>query len=295
MWHDIWHGFLHALQDSLISFAIIFVIYVIIELVENKLSNKLQKAKKFSPVFGALYGLIPQCGFSVVATDMFVKRHITIGTLLAIYIATSDEALPILLSSPDKILSVIPLLILKFVLAFCVGYLVDFIYTKSRRQVHEHEHDCRHEETTHSGCCHHEIEGDKKSAKEILLHPLLHSLKLLAYIFVINLIFSITIELVGEDVITATLLKAKYVSPLLTTALGLIPNCASSIIISNLYLAGGIGFGACLAGLVCNAGLGIMFLLKDNKNKKETFTIILILIGVALIAGYSLSLILGFK
>ena len=229
------------------------------------------------------------------ATDMFVKRHITIGTLLAIYISTSDEALPILLSSPDKIWSVLPLLVLKFIIAFAFGYLIDFIYTKSKKQVHDHEDDCHHEETKHSGCCHHEIEGERKSAKEILLHPLLHSLKLLAYIFVINLIFAVTIEVVGEDVITNTLLKAKYVSPLLTTVLGLVPNCASSIIISNLYLAGGIGFGACLAGLVCNAGLGIMFLLKDNKNKKENLAIIFTLIAIALIMGYALSLILGFK
>lgn len=291
MWHAIWHG----VKDSLISFAVIFVVYVLIGLVENKISNKLQKSKKFSPIFGSLFGLIPQCGFSVVATDLFVKRHVTIGTLLAIYIATSDEALPLLLSSPEKILSVLPLIAVKFILAFVVGYIVDAIYTKSRKQVHHHENECEHKEEVHSGCCHHHIEGEKKTIKEYLLHPLLHSLKIFAYILVINLVFSITIHLVGEDVITNALLEAKYFSPLLATFIGLIPNCAASMIIAELFIKGGIGFGACLAGLICNAGLGIMFLFKDNKSKKENFSILLILIGVALLAGYVASLILGFK
>ncbi len=292
MWHAIWH----ALKDSLISFAVIFAIYVIIELVENKISNKLQKSKKFSPIFGALFGLVPQCGFSVVATDLYVKRHITVGTLLAMYIATSDEALPILLSSPDKILYALPLLAIKFVLAFVVGYLVDIIYTKSKKQVVTHEEHCdHHEEEVHDGCCHHHIEGEKKTAKDYLLHPLLHSLKIFAYILVINIAFSLAIHFIGEEAIYGALEKAKYFSPLLATLIGLIPNCAASMIISTIYLNGGIGFGACLAGLICNAGLGIMFLFKDNKNKKENFAILGVLIGVAIVFGYIASLILGFK
>ena len=291
MWHAIWH----ALKESLISFVIIFVVYVIIELVENKVSNNLQKTKKFSPIFGALYGLLPQCGFSVVATDLFIKRHITVGTLLAIYIATSDEALPLLLANPDKILLTLPLLAVKFILAFIVGFVVDVIYTKSKKQVHHHEEECKHEEEVHSGCCHHHIEGEKKSAKEIILHPLFHSLKIFAYILVINLIFSITIHLIGQDVISNALLSAKYFSPVIATFVGLIPNCAASMIVAELFIKGSIGFGACLAGLICNAGLGLLFLFKDNKNKKENLCILLILICVALIFGYVTSFILGFK
>ena len=291
MWHAIWH----AVYESLISFAVIFVVYVIIELVENKISNKLQKTKKFSPIFGSLFGLIPQCGFSVVATDLYVKRHITMGTLLAMYIATNDEALPLLISNPDKILTVLPLIAIKFVLGFVVGYIVDVIYTKSKKQVHHHQHECEHKEEVHSGCCNHHIEGEKKTAKQLFLHPLLHSLKIFAYILVINLIFSITMHTVGEDVITNALLSAKYFSPLITTFVGLIPNCAASMLVAELFIKGGIGFGACLAGLICNAGLGLMFLFKDNKNKKENFCILAILIGVALIFGYAVSFILGFK
>ncbi len=291
MWHAIWH----AVKDSLISLAVIFVVYVIIELVENKISNKLQKTKKFSPVFGALFGLIPQCGFSVVATDMYAKRHITIGTLLAMYIATSDEAIPILLSSPDKILSVLPLIAIKFVLAFSFGYLVDVIYTKSRKEVKVHEGHCHHEELVHSGCCNHHIEGEKKTAKEYLLHPLLHSLKIFAYILVINIAFSLLIHFVGEQAIVDFLQSSKYFSPLFACLVGLIPNCASSVIISQLYLIGGIGFGACLGGLTCNAGLGIMMLFKENKNIKENLTILGLLVGFAIIIGYVASFILAFK
>ena len=290
MWHAIWH----AVKDSLISLAVIFVVYIVIELIEGKVASKLQKAKKVSPIFGALFGLIPQCGFSVVATDMYAKRHITVGTLFAMYISTSDEALPILLSNPDKMLYVLPLIIIKFVLAFSFGYLVDLIYSKSKQQVVKHSQECAHEEETHSGCCHHHIDNQKKTAKDYLLHPLLHSLKIFAYILVINIIFSLLIHYVGETAIIDFLSSSKYLAPLYACLIGLIPNCASSVIISQLYLIGGIGFGACLGGLICNAGLGIMMLFKQNKNIKENIAILSTLIIFALIVGYIASLILGF-
>jgi len=293
MWDAVWD----ALKDSLIAFAVIFCIYVIIELLENKVSNKLQKTRKFSPIFGALFGLIPQCGFSIVATDLYAKRHITVGTLLAMYIATSDEALPILLSNPDKMLTVLPLLLIKFVLAFSFGYLVDLCYKKSTTEVHHHEEVCDDSDETevHDGCCHHHIEGEKKTVKEYLLHPLFHSLKIFCYILAINLVFSLTLYFVGEDVIIQFLQSSKYFSPLYTCLVGLIPNCASSVIISELYLMNGIGFGACLGGLTCNAGLGLMMLFKENKNTKENFTILALLVGFAILVGYVASLILGFK
>lgn len=293
MWDAIWD----ALKDSLIAFAVIFCIYIIIELVENKVSNKLQKTRKFSPVFGALFGLIPQCGFSIVATDLYAKRHITVGTLLAMYIATSDEALPILLSNPDKMIYVLPLIAVKFILAFGFGYLVDLFYKKSTVEVHHHEEVCDDSDQVevHDGCCHHHIEGERKTVKDIIVHPLLHSLKIFAYILAINLIFSLTLYFVGEDVIVNFLQSSKYFSPLFACLVGLIPNCASSVIISELYLMNGIGFGACLGGLTCNAGLGIMMLFKENKNKKENFTILALLVGFAIIVGYIASFILGFK
>ena len=291
MWGAVWE----ATKESLITLAIIFVLYMLIELAENSVSTKLQKAKKFSPIFSSALGLVPLCGFSVVATDLYSKRHISMGALLAIYIATSDEALPILLSSPDKALMVLPMLLIKFILAFAVGYLVDIIYTKSKKQVETHGEDCHHKPEVHEGCCHHHIEGEKKGWKDYLLHPLLHSLKIFAYILVINLVFKLTIHFVGEDAFVNFLQSAKYFSPLFATLIGLIPNCASSVVLSQVYISGGIGFGACLGGLICNAGLGLVMLFKQNKNQKENFTILGLLVAISLVVGYVVSLILAFR
>ena len=291
-----WHVLLHTLKDTAITFAIILVCYIIIEIVETSLSQKLQKTKKWSPVLGSLFGLIPQCGFSVVATDLFSKRHLSIGTLIAIFIATSDEALPILLSAPDKALMILPLLGIKLVFGILVGYLVDIVYKKSKMQIHEHETHCEHTPIEHKGCCDHSIENDKPKPfwKQYLLHPLVHTLKIYAYIFVVSFAFGLLVHYLGETKIASFLESSKYFAPLLSCLIGLIPNCASSVIISNLFITGGLSFGSCVAGLICNAGLGLFVLFKQNKNIKENLSIMSILILTSLIVGYSTCLIIGF-
>ena len=123
--HDLWHILLHALLDTLNVLVVIFIIYIILSFIEDKISSKIEKNNKYSPVIGATIGLIPQCGFSVVSADLYRKDKITIGTMLAVFISCSDEALPILLSNPDKILSIIPMFIIKFIVAIAFGYLVD--------------------------------------------------------------------------------------------------------------------------------------------------------------------------
>lgn len=290
-----WHALLHTLKDTYITLIVIFVCYIIIELVEDHLAQKLQKTKKWSPVFGTLFGLIPQCGFSVVATDLFSKKHLTMGTLIAVFIATSDEALPILLSKPDKILMILPLLAIKIVFGILVGYLVDWIYQKSKKQTHEHLATCDAPPTEHKGCCDHDIENKKGNVwKKYLLHPLIHTLKVYAYIFVVSFIFELLIYYIGADKIEAFLKESKYFAPLFAALIGLIPNCASSVIVSNLYISGGIGFGACVAGLIVNAGLGLFVLFKNNKSIKENFAILGVLFAVGLSVGYATSLICGF-
>ena len=291
-----WHVLLHTLQETAWTFLIILICYVIIELVETSLSQKLQKTKKWSPVLGSVFGLIPQCGFSVVATDLFAKRHLSIGTLLAVFIATSDEALPIILSKPDKALMILPLLGIKLVFGIVVGYLVDLIYTKSKQQMREHEVHCEHTPVEHKGCCDHSIENTTKTNpwKQYLLHPLVHTLKIYAYIFVVSFAFGLLVHYVGETNITNFLEGSKHFAPLVSCLIGLIPNCASSVIISNLFITGGLSFGACVAGLICNAGLGLFVLFKQNKHIKENLCIVAILITTSLVVGYSTCLIAGF-
>ncbi len=279
--------FIDSLLDSLKVLGIVFVFYIVFSFFESKLAEKLQKNKKLSPFLGSLFGIIPQCGFSVVASDLYIKQHITMGTLIAVFIACSDEALPILLSNPDKILSAIPLIIIKFILGFVVGYIVDIIMVHNKEKVKEHHTHCHHHEEIHVGCCHHEIDNENENKiHQHLIHPLIHSLKIFLYVFIITFLFGILIYLIGEETINQFLINSRYIAPVFTIIIGLIPNCASSVIITNLYLLGGISFGACLSGLIVNAGLGMFFLLKNKENRKNSLIILAILIGVGLLAGY---------
>jgi len=304
-------------------------------------------------LFASGFGLVPQCGFSVVATDLFASKKIRYGTLLAVYIATSDEAVPILLTNPDKMLSLLPLLLVKFVLAVLIGYGVDLIFRKANqkrlmqadqlsktcevkdknpeiveniennenKEVHkeherEHNHEHEHEKHTHNedqhleqkaqenaedshekhhhGCCGHEIEGteDKESKwKRFLLHPLIHSLKIFLFILIVNLIMGGILALTGEEALVQFLQNSKGFAPLVAAVVGLIPNCASSVIITELYTMGGIGFGACMAGLIVNAGIAFVVLFKENKNMKENFSILGAMFAIGIVTGYIIQLI----
>lgn len=335
-----------ALLDSLKILPFLLVCYVLIEVIEYVTANKVEHSKlltsKWSTLFASSFGLVPQCGFSVVATDLFASKKIKIGTLLAVYIATSDEAVPILLTAPNKILSLIPLLLVKFVLAIIVGYSVDLIFKKANEkrlapvfqttpenvsklesqnpetvqtseettpsensdQDHEHEHhdhdeheehhDEENKEEHHHGCCGHDIEANpskKDLWKRFLLHPLVHSLKIFAFILIVNVVMGGIIKLVGEQNLVAFLQNSKGFAPLVAGLIGLIPNCASSVVITELYTIGGIGFGACIAGLIANAGIAFMVLFKENKNMKENFSILGGLLAIGIVTGYIIQLI----
>ena len=280
-----WKVFLDATTDSLKLFGSIFLIYILISIIESKVSKKIHLKSKLSPLFGGMLGVIPQCGFSVVATDLYIKRHITIGTLFAVYIACSDEAIPILLSNPASAKIILPLLILKIIFSFIVGFIIDLIFYKNNRKIQLHYNECHHEEEIHKGCCEHNIEGNSK-IRNYLLHPLIHSLKIFVYLYIVNLCFEYAIYFIGEKNIYSFFNESYIFLPIVSSVIGLIPNCASSVIITELLVNGVLPFGAAFAGLCCNAGLGIIYLLKNNKNKKESLFIVLTLFIVSLIVGY---------
>ena len=339
--------FLDALKDSAIVLAIVFGVYLILAFFESKFSGKMLKAGKLAPLIGAAIGLIPQCGFSVVAADMYSKRKITAGTVLAVFIATSDEALPIFLSNPHKILMVLPLLGIKLVVGIACGYLLDLLLKRApedwhplpllskveghdghdhehekeagqdivlqeaegheeehedeHHHDHEHEHDHeRHDEDddVHVGCCHHHIEGEEQTkmgkVKQYFVHPLIHSLKIFAYVFVVNMIFQTILFYVGEEKVLAFLQSSRYAAPAIAVVVGLIPNCASSVMLSELYMIGGLSFGACVGGLCVNAGLGLMVLYRHVKSVKQNLVITAALLTVGLAVGYVVSAIFGF-
>lgn len=316
-----WEVLLEALIDTLKLFPILFISYILIEVVENKLSHKMTKkiTSKLAPVCGAGLGLVPQCGFSVVATDMFSKKLVSMGTLLAIFIATSDEALPLIIANPDKILTLLPLLIIKFIYAVIIGYIVDGVISLIRKKKtskdkeeklvaenstsesvetasghdhdhdhdHDHNHEEEHQEQSLKGCCGHDIKEENKW-KLYLLHPFLHSLKILAYILVINVVLGIVIHFVGMENLAAFLQNGKWWTVVCAALVGLIPNCAASVIVTELFLSSSLPFGAFIAGLITNAGLGLVVLFKQNKSIKENFTVLGVLFASALVIGYIL-------
>lgn len=274
---------LDALLDSLKVLGFSFVIYFILSFFEEKISHMLEHHKKTSPIIGACAGLIPQCGISVVASDLYIKQHITIGTLFAVFFACSDEALPILISDFDKAIYVIPLLILKVIFGFIFGYLLDLIIKNKNDKK-----DVVNGEAIHIGCCNHEI--DHKSSKIFthLVHPLLHSLKIFVYIFIVNIVFSLIVYFIGENNIINFLSSNPYLTPILSAIIGIIPNCASSVLLCEVFIAGGIPFGALFTGLCINSGLGLVYLLKNKKSWKS----VLILEGYLLVTSISLGYII---
>ena len=324
-----WDVVLDAVLDSLKVFPFLLLLYIIIEVVEEKISTGTKFFKytqgKYATLVGAGLGLIPQCGFSVVASDLYARRYIKVGTLLAIFIATSDEAVPIILSNPTKAYVIFPILAIKFVFFFFFGYGADLILTKYYKsnplikgtlkdisaKNHNHEHDKEHKqehknnanfelsetknenviteaELEVDGCCGHNIEGKRSTLKQFFLHPLVHSLKVFAYILAINLIMGFVIHFVGEQNVVNFMQSIVWLQPLLVAIVGLIPNCASSVLITQLYLINGISFGATISGLCVNAGIALMVLFKENKNVKHNLFIVGSLLLASVILGYAI-------
>ncbi len=341
---------LDAFLDSLKLIPFLFFAYVLIELLETFASKKLSNTKflkgKWAPAIGAAVGIVPQCGFSVVATDLYSSKKITVGTLIAIFTVTSDEAIPILLSnlsSTTAVVNLVALICLKFVVGLIAGYAVDFVVNyinknaakKMQKQTkdqpktaefdattaatanlaattsattapscddccHNQEHNSEHSPNQkdakedlprHKGCCGHDIEEDNiHPAKQYVLHPLIHTLKIFAYILVVNIIFGACINYLGEDKIANFLQSSLYFAPLLACIIGLIPNCASSVVLTNLLVIGGLNFSACIAGLIVNAGLAYIVLFKQNKNLKQNMAIVSTMFAIGIIVGYGLLL-----
>ena len=315
--HEYLHVILEAAIDTAKILPFLFIIYYVIELIEFKSAVKIQNNKvlkgKASPIFGSLLGCVPQCGFSVISTDLFNKGIISVGALIAVYIATSDEAIPIMLSNTSAIPWMLLLIAIKIVLGVLIGFLAIFLHKKlfknkyiqlnnnkhkeendhvHAEESHDHEHHDNHEHENEEenmvqfdGCCHHHV--DDKSFD--WLHPLLHCIKIGIFILVLNVLFGFVTHIwVGEENLINFLNASKFAQPILAVLIGLIPNCASSVALAELFVIGGLKFGALVSGLCVNAGLGLIMLIKQNKNWKEVLFILTMLIVPSLVAGYAL-------
>lgn len=274
-----------ALRDSLLVFIFVFLVHLIISYFENSLANILVRRRKTGPIFGALFGLVPQCGTSVVGADLYIKKYISLGVLVSVFLSCSDEAfIAILASGSPKTIMILPLIGIKFVIGMFVGFIVDLVFRKQEIN--------RVKEVTHDTCHVHDTENTE--LHEHLIHPLLHSLEIFAYVFVINFAIGLIIGFVGENQFVAFLDTNKYLTPLFSCIIGLIPNCASSLLLTELFLSGNLSFGALCGGLLVNSGLGMLVLIKNRRSAKNVFLVLGICLFVAITAGYAICLINGF-
>ena len=270
------HVLEHALIDTLKVLPLLFAAYLLIEYLEHKASGKLisilSKPGAFGPMIGSLIGSVPQCGFSVAAANFFSGRVISMGTLVAVFIATSDEALPILISHPEQFANLWKMMALKIIIAFSAGMLVDFIFDKKEQH--------RHDEPFHELCehCDCEHQGIFKSA----LH---HTLHIIIFILIVNIVMGAAVEFIGEDNIARLMLKDSVYQPFVTSLIGFIPNCAASVILTELYIGGSVSFGSLIAGLSTGAGVGLAVLFRTNRRLKENLTVAAVLYAVAVAAG----------
>ena len=338
-----------ALLDTLKLFPWLLLIYIVIELIEHKTKltgprNRLNG--KFGPLIGSATGLIPQCGFSVMAAKLFEQKYITVGTLLAIFVSTSDEAFIILLSSGQGAVYLLPLIVLKIFVGIVVGYAADGVLKlvgrkgaleSSRGEAYDNALDRkRHgvfrkagdaspssEICMEENCTHKEEECEKAlksddAARELFLKkteekefectscgrphneskpwmvyfvsPLFHALKVAAFILAVNVALGLIIYAVTEERFMEFMDRNIFVQPLITSLIGLIPNCASSVVITECFLQNGISFGSCAAGLCANAGLGFVVLLKNTREWKRNLALIVVCYAVAVLVGFSVIL-----
>lgn len=268
---------LDALIDGIKTLPFLFGVYLLIEYIEHRSSGKLEKTLQkmgpFGSVGGSILGAVPQCGFSVVASNLYTGRLITMGTLLAVYLSTSDEALPILISNPKFAGKLWLLILIKIIVGIVAGFLVDLgLRFLGKKQMQEpfkeicEDCDCEHHGIIHSA-----------------LH---HTIGIFIFILVVNIILGCVMEFAGEDTVKNLMMTNSIFQPLVAGLVGFIPNCAASVILTQLYVEGIVSFGSLVAGLCTGAGVGLLVLFKTNKHYKEDFIIMGLLYFFGVCAGF---------
>lgn len=277
--HTLLHALSHAVKHTLPLIPFLYLTYLGMEFLERRAGEKteriIRRAGNIGPIPGALLGVLPQCGFSAAGATFYAGRIITTGTLLAIFLSTSDEMLPLLISSGVPAGRILTILGIKVAVAIVAGLLVDAI---SRRFAKQHDHEHQIGEMCQSGRCH----CDDRS---LWLAALIHTAQITLTVFVVSAGLDLLLELLGEDALASLLRPFPLVSSLLCCLVGLIPNCASSVAITELYLSGVLSAGAMLSGLLVGAGVGVLVLLRVNRPLKDSLRVIGLLFGIGLVFG----------
>ena len=278
--HDVLRVFLHALKDSALILPFLFLTYLLMELLEHKAGNgvekAIKKAGKLGPLAGGALGLVPQCGFSTVAAGFYAGRVVSVGTLLAVFLATSDEMIPVLLGARVGAGKILTVLALKLIIAVVVGFLADLLWRRREAELHL------------EGLC--EEEGCGCGEKGVWRSSLYHTLHVFLFVLLFNVAIGFALELVGEEALGAAMRDVPVLGQLVAALVGLIPNCAASVAIATLYTKGVITAGAMLAGLLTGAGAGLLVLFRTNKKWKENLLIVGILLATGVLFGALLDL-----
>ncbi len=278
----------HAVEDTLRLVPFLFLTYLAMEAIEHKAGEKaeaaVQKAGKAGPVVGALLGVVPQCGFSAAASTFYAGRVITVGTLLSVFLSTSDEMVPIFIAEQVPLSFMAGVLAAKVVIALVAGLAVDFALRHLHRDGDHklHIHDLCEQE--HCSC-----EGESS----ILGSAVKHTLQVTLFIFLVTLVLGAVIEAVGEDALASFMNASPALSVLASAIVGLIPNCAASVAITQLYLEGALGFGAMMSGLLVSSGVGLLVLFRTNRPMGRNLAVVGALVAVGVACGLVLTL-LGF-
>lgn len=276
---------LDAIIDTLKLIPFLFITYLIMEYIEHKTKEKtkeaVKKSGKYGPFIGSLLGIFPQCGFSVSATNLYAARVITLGTLIAVYLSTSDEMLPIFLSEAVPITTILTILGIKLIVGMIAGFVIDFII-RIRHKEQEAEKIIDLCEKEHCHCEH----GIVKSAFK-------HTLNIFIFILLITIMINIGIHLIGEEHISNFLQGQPVLGPVIAGIIGLIPNCAASVILTQLYLENVISLATMFSGLLVGAGVGLAVLFKMNKGIKQNIKIVSLLYVIGVTVGIIIE-IMGF-
>jgi len=279
---------LDTVIDTLKILPFLFLAYLLMEYIEHKTTKKsqemIQKAGKIGPMIGGLLGVIPQCGFSVAATNFYAVRIISLGTLMAVYLSTSDEMLPILLSEAVPISTILGILGIKLIIGIVAGFIVDGI----AHLIHKKKGEKAEEEMHIEEMCDHDHCDCKEDG--ILKSAIKHTLSILFFLFLVSLILNGLIGWIGEDALAGMVYHQPILGPVLAGLIGLIPNCASSVVLTQLWLENIISLSTMIGGLLVNAGVGLLVLFRVNKGVKKNIGILVLLYFLGFVSAMLLNL-----
>ena len=283
MWESLLDILKDAGLDTLKTVPILFLAYLLMECLESRTTDRtrerIRKAGKWGPAYGSLIGALPQCGFSAAASGLYAGRVITVGTLVAVYLSTSDEMLPIMISEQVPVLTILKILGMKVLCGMIAGFLIDAAVRTTRGRRHQ----TPEEDWNIGHMCEHDHAHDE--ADGVLISALKHTGKITVYLFLVTLLLNGLIEWVGEARLSQLFVEIPFVSELLAGLVGLIPNCAASVVITQLYLEGMIGAGPMMSGLLVGAGIGFLVLVRENDQPKKNAAIIGMTYGAGVVFG----------